>query len=90
MIYGGVHIVEFWTTCVASRFLEITDTALRYHERLGHVRAFKLERGNGEFQRLFIREDIERFKRERDKLRVQKQARKPELVGTTSDAPAAP
>jgi hypothetical protein len=38
---------------------------VRYHERQGHILAIKVERGAGEFMRLFVREDIERFQRQR-------------------------
>jgi hypothetical protein len=45
--------------------LKLTPDAVRYHERHGHILAIKVERGQGEFMRLFIKEDIERFQRQR-------------------------
>ena len=54
------------TTQGAAAILGLTPDAVRYHERQGHILAIKVERGQGEFQRLFVQEDIERFLRQRE------------------------
>lgn len=53
------------TTKTAAAMLGLTPDAVRYHERQGHLLAIKIERAPGEFQRLFVQEDIERFLRQR-------------------------
>ena len=60
------------TTKKAAAMLGLTTDALRYHERLGHVRAFRIDRGQGQYQRLFIEEDIQRFQQQRELARVAK------------------
>jgi DNA-binding transcriptional MerR regulator len=54
------------TTKKAAAILGLTPDAVRYHERQGHILAIKVDRGQGEFQRLFVQEDIERFQRQRE------------------------
>ena len=53
------------TTKAVAQMLKLTPDAVRYHERHGHILAIKVERGEGEFMRLFVKEDIERFQRQR-------------------------
>jgi len=79
--------MELWTTRSVARFLDITETAVRYHERQGHIFAIKVERGGGEFQRLYFPQDIERFKRQREQQRSQRQQAREarELVGAADD-----
>jgi hypothetical protein len=57
--------MELLTTKRVAVLLGITPDAVRYHERQGHILALRVERGPGEFQRLFVKEDIERFQRQR-------------------------
>jgi hypothetical protein len=64
--FHGAYIMNLVTTAVAAKFLNITPDAIRYHERLGHLLAIRVERGQGgQFQRLFVQEDLERFGRQR-------------------------
>jgi len=80
--------MELWTTRTTAKVLDMTETAVRYHERQGHIFAIKVERGNGEKQRLFFREDVERFKRQREERRQQRQQeREAELVAATPEPP---
>ena len=62
------------TTKAVAQMLNLTPDAVRYHERQGHILAIKVERGQGEFMRLFGKEDSERFQRQRaaqnDKLQM--------------------
>ena len=53
------------TTKKAAAILGLTPDAVRYHERQGHILAIKVDRGGGDFMRLFVQEDIERFQRQR-------------------------
>jgi DNA-binding transcriptional MerR regulator len=54
------------TTKKAAAILGLTPDAVRYHERQGHILAIKVDRSQGEFQRLFVQEEIERFQRQRE------------------------
>jgi DNA-binding transcriptional MerR regulator len=58
-------VMNLLTTKKAAAILGLTPDAIRYHERQGHILAIKVDRGEGDFMRLFIREDIERFRRRR-------------------------
>jgi DNA-binding transcriptional MerR regulator len=53
------------TTKKAAALLGLTPDAVRYHARQGHILCIRVERGEGEFQRLFVQDDIERFQRQR-------------------------
>jgi DNA-binding transcriptional MerR regulator len=54
------------TTAGAAKILPLPPDAVRYHERQGHIVAMRVERGQGgQFQRLFVQEDLERFGRQR-------------------------
>jgi len=57
--------MDLITTKMAAAMLGLTPDAIRYHEREGHILAIKIERSPGEFQRLFVKQDIERFQRQR-------------------------
>jgi DNA-binding transcriptional MerR regulator len=61
--------MELLTTKRVAQMAGLTPDAVRYHERLGHLIAIKVDRGGGNFQRLFLREDIERFLRQRTEKR---------------------
>ena len=74
----GCTIMTLITTRTVARMLDMTTEAVRYHEREGHILAIKVERSNGQFQRLFLREDIERFMRQR--------ATQRELVAATKES----
>ena len=58
--------MELLTTKTVAVMLGLTPDAVRYHERQGHILAIKVERGQGKFQRLFVKQDIERFQRQRE------------------------
>jgi DNA-binding transcriptional MerR regulator len=60
------------TTKAVATMLGLTPDAVRWHERQGHILAIRVERGDGEFQRLFVKEDIERFQRQRETARAAK------------------
>jgi DNA-binding transcriptional MerR regulator len=60
------HIMHLLTTKKAAALLGLTPDAVRWHERKGHLLAIKVDRGQGEFQRLFLQEDVERFQRQRE------------------------
>jgi DNA-binding transcriptional MerR regulator len=60
-----MKIMQLHTTQRVATMLGLTCDTVRYHEREGHILAVKLERSPGTFQRLFIKEDIERFQRQR-------------------------
>jgi DNA-binding transcriptional MerR regulator len=60
------------TTHAAAKLLGVTPDAVRYHERKGHILAIRVERGADDPMRLFVREDIERFVRERDAAKAAK------------------
>ena len=51
----------------AAPLLNMTTDNVRYHERLGHLLALRVQRANGEYLRLFVKEDSERFQRTREK-----------------------
>jgi DNA-binding transcriptional MerR regulator len=74
--------MELLTTKRVAALLGITPDAVRYHEREGHLLAVKVERGPNEFQRLFLREDVDRFLRQR--------AARRELVAATKERPDTP
>jgi len=57
--------MDLLTTSAVARLLNMTTDNVRYHERQGNLLAILVERGSGEFMRLFVREDIERFRRQR-------------------------
>ena len=57
--------MDLLTTSKVALMLGMTSDNVRYHEREGHIFAIKVERSPGEFQRLFVQEDIERFQRQR-------------------------
>ena len=61
----GCTTMDLLTTRTVAAMLDMTTEAVRYHEREGHILAIKVERSPGQFQRLFLREDIERFQRQR-------------------------
>jgi hypothetical protein len=58
--------LKFLTTKYAAGLLGMTTDALRYHTRLGHVLALKLDRGQGQYQSIYLEEDILRFRRQRE------------------------
>ena len=58
--------MELLTTSAAARLLNMTTDTVRYHEREGHLLALRVQRGFGEYMRLFIQEDVERFKQQRE------------------------
>ena len=58
--------MELLTTSAAARLLNMTTDNVRYHEREGHLLALRVLRGSGEYMRLFVREDLERFERQRE------------------------
>ena len=60
------------TTNRVAQILGITPDSVRYHERKGHILAIKVARGGGDFQRLFLGEDIERFQRLRAEKSVER------------------
>jgi DNA-binding transcriptional MerR regulator len=60
------------TTKTTAQILNLTPETIRYHEKKGHLIAIKVDRGGGDFQRLFLREDVERFQRQRDHARTAK------------------
>jgi DNA-binding transcriptional MerR regulator len=53
------------STCKVAQMLGMTPDAVRYHERLGHILAIKVDRGPRGPMRLFVLEDIQRFQRQR-------------------------
>jgi DNA-binding transcriptional MerR regulator len=57
--------MELLTTSKVALMLGMTSDNVRYHEREGHILALRVERANGEYMRLFVKEDIERFQRQR-------------------------
>ena len=57
--------MDLLTTSAAARLLNMTTDNVRYHEREGHLLALRVQRGSGVYMRLFIRQDIERFQRQR-------------------------
>jgi DNA-binding transcriptional MerR regulator len=65
--------MNLMTTKAVAQMLNLTPDAVRYHERLGHILAIRVERGVGEYQRLFVREDIERFQRQRGKVEANRE-----------------
>ena len=62
------------TTYAAAKLLGVSPDAVRYHERQGHILAIRVERGADDPMRLFMREDIERFQRQRELARAAKTA----------------
>jgi hypothetical protein len=83
--------MELITTAVAAVLAGIDPDTLRYHANEGNVLTIRVERGNGEYQRLFIREDIERFVLKRQHQRQErKRGRPPKLVGAARVVPATP
>jgi MerR HTH family regulatory protein len=61
-------LMELLTTSKVALMLGMTSDNVRYHERLGHLLALRVQRANGEYMRLFVREDVERFQRQREAL----------------------
>ena len=76
----GCITMNLLTTRTVAAMLDMTTEAVRYHEREGHILAIKVERAPGQFQRLFLKEDIERFQRQRTAQR--------ELAVATKESPA--
>jgi hypothetical protein len=66
--------MDLLTTSAAARLPNLTTDCVMYHEREGHLLAIRVERGSGEFMRLFVREDIERFARQRASRQQEKTA----------------
>jgi DNA-binding transcriptional MerR regulator len=64
--------VDLLTTKKVAQMLDITSDAVRYHERQGHILAIKVDRGGGDFQRLFLLQDVERFVQQRKQARTAK------------------
>ena len=81
--------MELLTTKRVAALLGLTPDAVRYHEREGHILSIRVERGPGEFQRLFIKEGIERFQRQRAaqrELAATAKAAQRELVGAAKES----
>ena len=57
--------MELLTTSKVAKLLNMTSDNIRYLERTGRLLALRVERGNGEYMRLFVKEDVERFQRQR-------------------------
>jgi DNA-binding transcriptional MerR regulator len=57
--------MDLLTTAAAAMFLGMTPDTVRYHERRGHLLAIRVDNGRRGPLRLFVREDLERFRRER-------------------------
>jgi DNA-binding transcriptional MerR regulator len=66
--------MELLSTQAAAKLLGMTPDAVRYHERKGHIHAFRVERGSDEPMRLFVREDVEKFVLQRAQKRAAKAA----------------
>lgn len=60
--------MDLWSTNKAALEVGCTADNLRYHVRRGHLSTITVDRGNGRVERLFLRQDIERFIRERDQV----------------------
>ena len=55
----------FLTTHAVALRLGLTCDAVRWHERQGHLTTIKVERSPGSFQKVYIAEDVERFRQQR-------------------------
>jgi hypothetical protein len=62
--------MDLLTACSAAQILGLTPDAVRYHARRGHLLTIKVNRGSLEPMRLFVREDVQRFKDSRNVARV--------------------
>lgn len=57
--------MELLTTSKVAKILNMTSDNVRYLERTGRLPSIRVERGNGEFMRLFVREHVEQFQQQR-------------------------
>ena len=55
----------FLTTHAVALRLGLTCDAVRWHERHGHLLSVKVERSPGSFQKVYMAEDVERFRQQR-------------------------
>ena len=55
----------FLTTHAVALRLGLTCDAVRWHERHGHLLSVKVERSPGSFQKVYMEEDLERFRQVR-------------------------
>jgi hypothetical protein len=68
--------MELLTTGSTAQLLEMSNQGVYYHVKQGHLVPMKIERGHGQFQRLFLREDVERFLQRRAEQRARAEAAK--------------
>jgi len=76
--------MDLLTTSAVARILNMTTDNVRYHEREGHLLAIRVQRGSGASMRLFLREEIERFQRQRAPRERAKQAHEAETTNATT------
>jgi DNA-binding transcriptional MerR regulator len=57
--------MQLLSTMGAATLLGMSPDNVRYHAKQGHLLAIRVERGPGECQRLFVQEDVERFRQAR-------------------------
>ena len=64
----------FLTTHAVALRLGLTCDAVRWHERQGHLLSVKVERSPGSFQKVYMEEDVERFRQQRAAKALARQA----------------
>jgi hypothetical protein len=64
----------FLTTHAAALRLGVSCDTVRWHERQGHLTTIKVERSPGSFQKVYLAEDVERFRQEREAAALARQA----------------
>lgn len=57
--------MELLTTSKVAKILNMTPDNIRYLERTGRLPSIRVERGNGEYMRLFFKEHVEHFQQQR-------------------------
>ena len=80
--------MELLSCKAAAQMLDLTTDAIRYHERCGHILAIHVNRGTAATMRLFVKEDIERFQRERLSQAQEREAAKSEAADAHTQADA--
>jgi DNA-binding transcriptional MerR regulator len=70
--------MELLTTSKVALMLGMTSDNVRYLERTGRLPSIRVERGNGEFMRLFFKEHVEQFQQQRAAEALARQAQRAE------------
>jgi DNA-binding transcriptional MerR regulator len=76
--------MELLTTSKVAKMLDMTSDNIRYLERTGRLPSIHVERGNGEYMRLFFKEHVEQFQQQRAAKARARQTRDEEIAVVAS------